>query len=370
MRRAAASAATIPPSAVTESGCGDRATKLCLGGLESAAPVVDAVTSDGVQDFAIRFVPVGNALVLDLSGVDFLAARGISVLIAVDDACRLAEAPWSLVPSRVVSRVLRLTGCDTLLPHGELGPRGTAAGHRVDPGAPPGRAGEPRRRSAMQGNRSDARPGRYEVRTPGIPTPEPQNGITVNFSLAPESPTSLRPPVFTLGSALRWLGHACPDHRRCFAPIDTRRASVWFIRGGRRCRPCAPRKRGCLSTPSRSAMPWHRSETASPIQGSMISLCRSRRDAIEVRGEPRCVRDRPEPPVPRRVPVSLDQLPAHPFDVRPQRRRPPLRPRQPMVIEGSNPEVHSSIPHRPDRRHGGRDRGPGRESSRRSIPPQ
>lgn len=82
----------------------------------SISGAVDAVTSDGVQDFAIRFVPVGNALVLDLSGVDFLAARGISVLIAVDDACRLAEVPWSLVPSRVVSRVLRLTGCDTLLP--------------------------------------------------------------------------------------------------------------------------------------------------------------------------------------------------------------------------------------------------------------
>jgi len=77
---------------------------------------VDAANGDRVQDFATRFVLVGNALILDLGGVDFFAARGISVLIAVDDACRTAEVPWSLIPSRVVSRVLQLTGCDTAVP--------------------------------------------------------------------------------------------------------------------------------------------------------------------------------------------------------------------------------------------------------------
>ncbi|WP_424752773.1 hypothetical protein [Mycobacterium sp.] len=38
-------------------------------------------------------------------------------------------------------------------------------------------------------------------------------------------------PVFTLGSALRWLGHDCPD-RRCSQPIDASPTSMWFLRRG------------------------------------------------------------------------------------------------------------------------------------------
>jgi anti-anti-sigma factor len=77
---------------------------------------VDAANSSRVHDFATRFAVVGNTLILDLSGVDFFSARGISVLIAVDDACRAAEVPWTLVPSRIVSRVLQLTACDSTVP--------------------------------------------------------------------------------------------------------------------------------------------------------------------------------------------------------------------------------------------------------------
>jgi hypothetical protein len=49
---------------------------------------------------------------------------------------------------------------------------------------------------------------------------------------APSPPT----PVFTLGSALRWLGHDCPEHR-CCEPIAALDASVWFIRRGPQFRP-------------------------------------------------------------------------------------------------------------------------------------
>lgn len=77
---------------------------------------VDISNAERVHDFVTRFILVGNALVLDLSGVEFCAARGISMLIAVDDACRAAEVPWALIPSRIVCRVLQLTACDTALP--------------------------------------------------------------------------------------------------------------------------------------------------------------------------------------------------------------------------------------------------------------
>jgi anti-anti-sigma regulatory factor len=106
------------------SGCGDatiggdgvqlRAQYLHLATVVTISGQVDAANGDRVHDFATRFVWISDALILDLSGVEFLAARGISALIAVDDACHTAEVPWTLVPSRVVSRVLRLTDCDTV----------------------------------------------------------------------------------------------------------------------------------------------------------------------------------------------------------------------------------------------------------------
>jgi len=47
-------------------------------------------------------------------------------------------------------------------------------------------------------------------------------------------PVVLTSPVFTLGSALRWLGHDCPDHHYCWEPVGTLTAFVWFLRRGPR----------------------------------------------------------------------------------------------------------------------------------------
>lgn len=77
---------------------------------------VDASNDYRVHDFATRFVAVSKALILDLSGVEFFSAAGLSVLIAVDEACRTADVEWALIGSRVVNRVLRLIDCDTTLP--------------------------------------------------------------------------------------------------------------------------------------------------------------------------------------------------------------------------------------------------------------
>ena len=80
---------------------------------------VDAANSGRVLDFATPYVLGGEAFILDLSGIVFFGARGISVLIAIRDARQTAAAPWALVPSRVVTRVLRLTACDTELPRAD-----------------------------------------------------------------------------------------------------------------------------------------------------------------------------------------------------------------------------------------------------------
>jgi anti-anti-sigma factor len=77
---------------------------------------VDARNVDRVSAYAARLVPVGNALLLDLSGVGFFAAQSISVLVAVGDASGNAELPWALVTSHAVDRVLRISEDDNILP--------------------------------------------------------------------------------------------------------------------------------------------------------------------------------------------------------------------------------------------------------------
>jgi anti-anti-sigma factor len=77
---------------------------------------IDARNIDRVSAYATRLVPVGNALLLDLSGVGFFAAQGISVLVAVGDACGDAGLPWALVTSHAVDRVLRISEDDDILP--------------------------------------------------------------------------------------------------------------------------------------------------------------------------------------------------------------------------------------------------------------
>lgn len=77
---------------------------------------IDARNIDRVRAYATGLVVVGNALLLDLTGVRFIAAQGISVLITVDDACRSIELPWALVTSHAVDRVLRISERDDILP--------------------------------------------------------------------------------------------------------------------------------------------------------------------------------------------------------------------------------------------------------------
>jgi anti-anti-sigma factor len=77
---------------------------------------IDARNTARVTGYITDWVPVGDALVLDLSGVDSLAARSISVLSADDDAWHSAELPWALVTSHAVNRVLRISQDDDILP--------------------------------------------------------------------------------------------------------------------------------------------------------------------------------------------------------------------------------------------------------------
>ncbi|MDD4866719.1 MAG: STAS domain-containing protein [Mycobacterium sp.] len=75
---------------------------------------IDLSNSNYVQAFAIRYVLSGNPLALDLSGVDFFAVQGLSMLMSLDATCRAAKVPWRLVSSYAVGRILQLTACTTV----------------------------------------------------------------------------------------------------------------------------------------------------------------------------------------------------------------------------------------------------------------
>jgi anti-anti-sigma regulatory factor len=87
-----------------------------LGTVLTISGDIDARNIDRVSAYAASLVPVGSALVLDLSGVNCCARQGLSLLIAVEDACRSADLPWALITSHAVDRVLRLSEDDDILP--------------------------------------------------------------------------------------------------------------------------------------------------------------------------------------------------------------------------------------------------------------
>jgi hypothetical protein len=106
---------------------------------------------------------------------------------------------------------------------------------------------------------------------------------------------SVRHPEFTVGSAMRWLGHDCPD-RQCWLPIDTLSASVWFLLSGQRSYAFRPKTRVLVDL----------SITGADLRCvhqviNEVNWC-TRRDAIEVGYLPSTRGGRPTPSP---TPVSL-----------------------------------------------------------------
>jgi anti-anti-sigma factor len=90
--------------------CRDQATVVKVSG------EIDATNLDRFSDYTRRIVGEAPGLILDLSEVDFLCAKGISVLLALDDDCRAAGTHWAIVASRFVRRLLHLGDPGDMLP--------------------------------------------------------------------------------------------------------------------------------------------------------------------------------------------------------------------------------------------------------------
>ena len=77
---------------------------------------IDACNADDVSDYLGRFDELDHPVVLDLSGVDFLAVAGFRAILQFGAECRRNNLPWALVTSHAVDILLRLTANDRPLP--------------------------------------------------------------------------------------------------------------------------------------------------------------------------------------------------------------------------------------------------------------
>jgi anti-anti-sigma factor len=87
-----------------------------LASVVTISGAIDAMNIDRVTECCERFILPDKPLVLDLSGVDCLAAQGIRFLYRVDNDCATAGLEWVLIASQPVIRVLRITDDEARFP--------------------------------------------------------------------------------------------------------------------------------------------------------------------------------------------------------------------------------------------------------------
>lgn len=96
-------------------------------GVISAHGELDAANADRLAECVASCVKHCPAIVLDLSELDFIGTAGFSALHRINVVCSAAGADWAMVPSRAVTRLLRICDPDGVLPvtppPGESSPR-------------------------------------------------------------------------------------------------------------------------------------------------------------------------------------------------------------------------------------------------------
>lgn len=82
----------------------------------SATGELDAANAAEFTDYGLEHVRADGKLVLDLSAVTFFGAACFASLHTVNVRCVGANVEWALIPSKAVSRVLRICDPDATLP--------------------------------------------------------------------------------------------------------------------------------------------------------------------------------------------------------------------------------------------------------------
>jgi len=77
---------------------------------------LDAANANQLADYVERWVRPTARLTLDLRGLEFIGTAGFSTLHRINVVCSNAGSHWSMMPGRVVSRLLRVCDPEGTLP--------------------------------------------------------------------------------------------------------------------------------------------------------------------------------------------------------------------------------------------------------------
>jgi anti-anti-sigma factor len=88
---------------------------------------LDAANAGQLADYVQRCTDSSKLLVLDLSGVEFFGTAAFSTLHTINVRCAGADVRWAVVPSRAVTRLLRICDPEHALPIAESADAAMAA---------------------------------------------------------------------------------------------------------------------------------------------------------------------------------------------------------------------------------------------------
>ncbi|WP_343708874.1 STAS domain-containing protein [Mycobacterium sp.] len=77
---------------------------------------LDASNATEFADYVDLCIADSTPVVVDLSGLEFCGTAGFSALQLINVRCAVAKLRWAVVPSRAVTRLLRICDPDSALP--------------------------------------------------------------------------------------------------------------------------------------------------------------------------------------------------------------------------------------------------------------
>jgi len=80
---------------------------------------LDASNANQLADYVQRCTAHCKSIILNLSGLEFFGTAGFSALHTINVRCAGADVRWTVVPSKAVSRLLRICDPDDALPLAE-----------------------------------------------------------------------------------------------------------------------------------------------------------------------------------------------------------------------------------------------------------
>lgn len=80
---------------------------------------LDASNANQLADYVQRCAAHTKSVILNLSDVEFFGTAGFSALHTINVRCAGADVGWAVVPSKAVSRLLRICDPDNALPLAE-----------------------------------------------------------------------------------------------------------------------------------------------------------------------------------------------------------------------------------------------------------